>query len=305
MNGEPRMEVEIAGVTFKNPVMTASGTFGQGQEYAEFFDIGKLGAVTTKGVAIIPWEGNPAPRVAETPAGMLNSIGLQNPGIDMFLERDLPFLKGQGTGVIVNVCGHEPDDYYKVVERLAGEDGIDLLEINVSCPNVRAGGLTLGTDPKVLEEVTRECKKRAAQPVMIKLTPNVTDIKTMARACEDGGADAISLINTLMGMKIDVERQTFVLANRTGGLSGPAIRPVAVRMVYDAAHAVSIPVVGMGGIMCAEDAIEFMLAGATAVSVGMANFVNPYVTLEIIDGIRDYLKRHDIDDVRKLIGAVH
>ncbi len=305
MNGEPRMEVEIAGVTFKNPVMTASGTFGQGQEYAEFFDIGKLGAVTTKGVAIIPWEGNPAPRVAETPAGMLNSIGLQNPGIDMFLERDLPFLKGQGTGVIVNVCGHEPDDYYKVVERLAGEDGIDLLEINVSCPNVRAGGLTLGTDPKVLEEVTRECKKRAAQPVMIKLTPNVTDIKTMAKACEDGGADAISLINTLMGMKIDVERQTFVLANRTGGLSGPAIRPVAVRMVYDAAHAVSIPVVGMGGIMCAEDAIEFMLAGATAVSVGMANFVNPYVTLEIIDGIRDYLKRHDIDDVRKLIGAVH
>ena len=305
MNGEPRMEVEIAGVTFKNPVMTASGTFGQGQEYAEFFDIGKLGAVTTKGVAVIPWEGNPAPRVAETPAGMLNSIGLQNPGIDMFLERDLPFLKGQGTGVIVNVCGHEPDDYYKVVERLAGEDGIDLLEINVSCPNVRAGGLTLGTDPKVLEEVTRECKKRAAQPVMIKLTPNVTDIKTMARACEDGGADAISLINTLMGMKIDVERQTFVLANRTGGLSGPAIRPVAVRMVYDAAHAVSIPVVGMGGIMCAEDAIEFMLAGATAVSVGMANFVNPYVTLEIIDGIRDYLKRHDIDDVRKLIGAVH
>ncbi len=305
MNGEPRMEVEIAGVTFKNPVMTASGTFGQGQEYAEFFDIGKLGAVTTKGVAVIPWEGNPAPRVAETPAGMLNSIGLQNPGIDMFLERDLPFLKGQGTGVIVNVCGHEPDDYYKVVERLAGEDGIDLLEINVSCPNVRAGGLTLGTDPKVLEEVTRECKKRAAQPVMIKLTPNVTDIKTMARACEDGGADAISLINTLMGMKIDVERQTFVLANRTGGLSGPAIRPVAVRMVYDATHAVSIPVVGMGGIMCAEDAIEFMLAGATAVSVGMANFVNPYVTLEIIDGIRDYLKRHDIDDVRKLIGAVH
>ncbi len=305
MSSEPRMEVEIAGVRFRNPVMTASGTFGSGMEYGRFIDLREIGAVTAKGVAIVPWEGNPAPRVAETASGMLNCIGLQNPGVETFLERDLPFLRESGTRVIVNVCGHEPDEYYGVVERLNGVPGIDMLEINVSCPNVKAGGLTLGTDPKMLEEITAGCRKRASQPVMIKLSPNVTDIRVMARACEAGGADAISLINTLMGMKIDTERQTFVLSNRTGGLSGPAIKPVAVRMVYEASRAVSIPVVGMGGIACAEDAVEFMLAGATAVAVGMANFVNPYVTIEIVEGIRNYLIRHHIDDVRELIGAVH
>ncbi len=301
---EPRMEVSIAGAVFKNPVMTASGTFGAGMEYGEIIDLSKLGAVTVKGVADVPWPGNPTPRICETPSGMLNAIGLQNPGIEMFLERDLPYLRTQDTGVVVNVCGHEPDEYYRVVERLAGVEGIDLLEINVSCPNVKAGGLSLGTDPKVLEEVTRGCKARATQPVMIKLSPNVTDIRVCARACEAGGADAVSLINTLMGMKIDIERQTFALANRTGGLSGPAIRPVAVRMVYEAAHAVSIPVVGMGGIMNAEDAVEFMLAGASAVAVGMATFADPRAPEKIVEGIRDYLIRHGIDDVRKLTGAV-
>ncbi len=301
---EPRMEVSIAGAVFKNPVMTASGTFGAGMEYGEIIDLSKLGAVTVKGVADVPWPGNPTPRICETPSGMLNAIGLQNPGIEMFLERDLPYLRTQDTGVVVNVCGHEPDEYYRVVERLAGVEGIDLLEINVSCPNVKAGGLSLGTDPKVLEEVTRGCKARATQPVMIKLSPNVTDIRVCARACEAGGADAVSLINTLMGMKIDIERQTFALANRTGGLSGPAIRPVAVRMVYEAAHAVSIPVVGMGGIMNAEDAVEFMLAGASAVAVGMVTFADPRAPEKIVEGIRDYLIRHGIDDVRKLTGAV-
>ena len=304
MNTEPRMEVEIAGVVFKNPVMTASGTFGQGEEYSAFYDLKKLGAVTAKGIADVPWEGNPAPRIAETAAGMLNCIGLQNPGVDVFLERDLPFLAKQGTRVIVNVVGHQPEEYYRVIDRLAEAEGIDFLEINVSCPNVKAGGLSLGTDPKVVEEVTRECKRRARQPVMIKLSPNVTDIKVMAKACEAGGADAISLINTLMGMKIDIERQTFALSNRTGGLSGPAVKPVAVRMVYEASGAVSVPIVGMGGIMNGEDAVEFMLAGATAVSVGMANFVNPYAAPGVVDGIRDYLIRHGIGDVKELIGAV-
>ncbi|MDO4620103.1 MAG: dihydroorotate dehydrogenase [Lachnospiraceae bacterium] len=299
------MEVEIAGVKMKNPVLTSSGTFGSGMEYAEFMDLSRLGAVTTKGIADVPWPGNGTPRVCEVPSGMLNCIGLQNPGVDVFLEKDLPFLRTQDTRVFVNIAGHEPDEYYRVIERLAGVPGIDLLEINVSCPNVKAGGLSLGTDPKVLEEVTRECKKRATQPVMIKLTPNVTDIKVLARACEAGGADAISLINTLTGMKIDVERQTFVLANKTGGLSGPAIHPVAVRLVYEAAQAVSIPIVGMGGIATWEDAVEMMLAGADAVSVGMASFVNPTAAVEIVDGIREYLIRHNIDDVRKLTGAVH
>lgn len=301
---EPDLSVEIAGVTLKNPVMTASGTFGAGQEYDEFFDIGRLGAVTVKGIADVPWAGNETPRVAETPSGMLNCIGLQNPGVDVFLERDLPFLRTKDCRVIVNVVGHEPDEYYRVVEKLAGVPGIDMLEINVSCPNVKAGGLSLGTDPKVVETITSECRKRASTPVVMKLTPNVTDIKVMAQACEAGGADAISLINTLTGMKIDVEKQKFVLANRTGGLSGPAIRPVAVRMVYEASHAVSIPVIGMGGIASWEDAVEFMLAGASAVSVGMANFYNPYAALEIIDGIRDYLIRHGISSVRSLTGAV-
>ncbi len=298
------MEVEIAGVKLKNPVITASGTYGSGMEYGEFIDLSALGAVTAKGISAVPWAGNPVPRVAETASGMLNCIGLQNPGVDVFLERDLPFLQKAGCGVIVNVVGHEPEEYYRVVERLNGVPGIDLLEINISCPNVKAGGITLGTDPRMVEAVTKGCKARASQPVIMKLTPNVTDIRVIARACEAGGADAISLINTLTGMRIDIERQTFILSNRTGGLSGPAILPVALRMVYECANSVSVPVIGMGGIAKAEDAVEFMLAGASAVSVGMANFVNPYVTLEIIEGLRRYCERHGIAAVKKLTGAV-
>ncbi len=300
----PLMEVQIAGVTLKNPVMTASGTFGSGMEYSEFFDLAKLGAVVTKGVADVPWPGNPTPRVCETASGMLNAIGLQNPGIDVFCERDLPFLRGYDTNIIVNVCGHSEEEYLRVVDRLADEEGVALLEINISCPNVKQGGIAFGTDPKAVEEITRAVKARARQPIIMKLSPNVTDIKVMARAAEAGGADAISLINTLTGMKIDIERGRFALANRTGGLSGPAIKPVAVRMVYEASHAVSIPVIGMGGISCAEDAVEFMMAGASAVSVGTANFRNPTVTCEIVEGIREFLIRKNIADVREIIGCV-
>ena len=300
----PSLAVEIAGVTLKNPVMTASGTFGSGMEYADFVELDRLGAVVTKGVAAVPWEGNPTPRVCETPSGMLNAIGLQNPGIDVFCERDLPFLKAHGATVIVNVCGHTEEEYVKVVDRLADEEA-DLLEINISCPNVKEGGIAFGTDPKAIERVTKAVKARAKQPVIMKLSPNVTDIRASARAAEAGGADAVSLINTLTGMKIDIERQTFLLANRTGGLSGPAIRPVAVRMVYEAAHAVRIPVIGMGGITCGEDAVEFLLAGAAAVSVGTANFANPRAALEVAEGIEAYLVRKQIPDVKLLIGAVH
>ncbi|MBR3170151.1 MAG: dihydroorotate dehydrogenase [Lachnospiraceae bacterium] len=301
---EPKMAVNIAGVTLKNPVMTASGTFGQGMEYSEFFDLSKLGAVVTKGVADVPWAGNPTPRVCETASGMLNAIGLQNPGIDVFCERDLPFLRQYDTNIVVNVCGHSEEEYLRVVDRLAEEEGVALLEINISCPNVKQGGIAFGTDPRAVEEITRAVKSRARQPIIMKLSPNVTDIKVMARAAEAGGADAISLINTLTGMKIDIERGTFALANRTGGLSGPAIRPVAVRMVYEAAGAVSIPVIGMGGITCADDAVEFMMAGARAVSVGTANFRNPTVTAEIADGIRDFLVRKNIADVNEIVGCV-
>lgn len=300
----PSLAVEIAGVTLKNPVMTASGTFGSGMEYADFVELDRLGAVVTKGVAAVPWEGNPTPRVCETPSGMLNAIGLQNPGIDVFCERDLPFLKAHGATVIVNVCGHTEEEYVKVVDRLADEEA-DLLEINISCPNVKEGGVAFGTDPKAIERVTKAVKARAKQPVIMKLSPNVTDIRASARAAEAGGADAVSLINTLTGMKIDIERQTFLLANRTGGLSGPAIRPVAVRMVYEAAHAVRIPVIGMGGITCGEDAVEFLLAGAAAVSVGTANFANPRAALDVAEGIEAYLVRKQIPDVKLLIGAVH
>lgn len=300
----PSLSVEIAGVTLKNPVMTASGTFGSGMEYADFVELGRLGAVVTKGVAAVPWEGNPTPRVCETPSGMLNAIGLQNPGIDVFCERDLPFLKEHGATVIVNVCGHTEEEYIKVVDRLTEEEA-DLLEINISCPNVKEGGIAFGTDPRAIERVTRAVKAHAKQPVIMKLSPNVTDIRASARAAEAGGADAVSLINTLTGMKIDIERQTFLLANRTGGLSGPAIRPVAVRMVYEAAHAVRIPVIGMGGITCGGDAVEFLLAGATAVSVGTANFTNPRAALDTAEGIEAYLIRKGIPDVRMLIGAVH
>ena len=295
--------VTIAGVTFKNPVMTASGTFGSGMEYSEFVDLNKLGAVITKGVANIPWPGNPTPRVAEVYGGMLNAIGLQNPGIDVFMERDLPFLEQFDTGIVVNVCGKSVEDYLEVVERL-GDSSADLLEINVSCPNVKEGAIAFGQDPRMLEGITSAIRKISKKPIVMKLSPNVTDIAEMARAAEAAGADAISLINTITGMKIDVERRKFVLANKTGGLSGPAIKPVAVRMVYQASHAVKIPVIGMGGIATAEDALEFMLAGATAVAVGAMNFVDPYTTVKVVEGIEDYMRRHQVEDIRSLIGAV-
>lgn len=297
------LSVNIAGVEWKNPVTVASGTFGSGQEYGEFVDLNKLGAVTTKGVANKPWAGNPTPRVAEVYGGMLNAIGLQNPGIDVFLERDLPYLQDFDTKVIVNVCGHTTEEYLDVVDRLA-DQSCDMLEINISCPNVTKGGLSFGTDPRGVEAITRAVKDHAKQPVIMKLTPNVTDITEIAKAAEAGGADALSLINTITGMKIDINRRTFVLANKTGGMSGPAVKPVAVRMVYQCAQAVKIPIIGMGGITTAEDAIEFILAGASAVSVGTANFTNPSVTLDIIDGINAYLDKNYIKSVRELVGAV-
>ncbi len=297
------MEVTIAGVTFKNPVMEASGTFGSGMEYSEFVDLNQLGAVVTKGVANVPWPGNPTPRIAETWGGMLNAIGLQNPGIDVFVKRDIPFLKQFDTRIIVNVCGKTTEDYLEVVERL-GDEPVDMLEINISCPNVKEGGIAFGQDPKAVEAITRAVKEKARQPVIMKLSPNVTDITVMAKAAEAGGADAISLINTLTGMKIDVERRRFALANRTGGLSGPAIKPVAVRMVYQAARAVKLPIIGMGGIQNGADALEFILAGASAVAVGTANFHNPRATLDTVEGIRDYMERHGIEDVKELVGSV-
>ena len=298
------MKVEMCGLTLKNPVMTASGTFGSGEEYAEFVDLDRLGAVVTKGVANVPWEGNPTPRVAEVYGGMLNAIGLQNPGIDLFIERDIPFLKKSDTKIIVNVCGHTVEDYVEVVERLADQP-VDMLEMNISCPNVKEGGIAFGQNPHTVQQITAEIKKHAAQPVIMKLSPNVTDITEMARAAEAGGADALSLINTLTGMKIDIHKRSFVLANRTGGMSGPAIHPVAVRMVYQCAQAVNIPLIGMGGIFTAEDAIEMILAGATAVAVGTASFTNPRATMEIISGIRDYMEAYQVKDIRELIGAVH
>ena len=295
--------VSLAGVELKNPVMTASGTFGSGAEYSEFVDLNQLGAVVTKGVANVPWPGNPTPRIAEVYGGMLNAIGLQNPGMEVFCKRDLPFLKQFDTKVIVNVCGKSTQDYCEVVERLSDEP-VDLLEINISCPNVKEGGIAFGQDPKAVEAITREIKKYAKQPVIMKLSPNVTDITEMARAAESGGADVLSLINTLTGMKIDINRRTFALANKTGGMSGPAVKPIAVRMVYQVAHAVQLPIIGMGGISNAEDALEFILAGASAVAVGTANFMNPYATLEIIDGIREYMEKNEIEDICQLIGAV-
>lgn len=296
-------KVTIAGVTFDNPVMVASGTFGSGEEFSEFVDLNRLGAVVTKGVANVPWPGNPTPRIAEVYGGMLNAIGLQNPGIDVFAKRDIPFLKKYDTKIIVNVCGRSTEDYIEVVERL-GEEPVDMLEINISCPNVKEGGIAFGQDPKAVEAITKAVKAHAKQPIIMKLSPNVTDITVMAKAAEAGGADAISLINTITGMKIDVERRTFAVANKTGGLSGPAIKPVAVRMVYQAANAVKLPIIGMGGIANAADALEFILAGATAVAIGTANFHNPYATVETVDGIRAYMERHGIEDIKELIGAV-
>ena len=298
-----RMKVNLAGVELKNPVMTASGTFGSGAEYSEFVDLNRLGAVVTKGVANVPWPGNPTPRVTETASGMLNAIGLQNPGIDVFCERDIPFLKKYDTKIIVNVCGKSTKDYCEVVERL-GNEPVDMLEINVSCPNVKEGGIAFGQNPKALEDITKEVKKYAKQPVIMKLSPNVTDITEMAKAAEAGGADVLSLINTLTGMKIDINRQCFALANKTGGLSGPAIKPIAVRMVYQAANAVSIPVIGMGGIACAEDALEFILAGASAISIGTANFFNPYAAEETVQGIEAYMREKKVDRLTDLIGIV-
>ncbi len=295
-----KLEVNIAGVTLKNPVTTASGTFGSGMEYSEFVDLSKLGAVTTKGVANIPWPGNPTPRVAEVYGGMMNAIGLQNPGIDVFIERDLPYLREQNAAIIVNVCGKSEKDYVEVVERLADED-VDLLEINVSCPNVKEGGIAFGQDPRALEQITKAVKAKAKQPIIMKLSPNVTSIAEMAKAAEAAGSDAISLINTLTGMKIDIHKRDFVLANRTGGLSGPAIKPIALRMVYEAAHAVNLPIIGMGGIMTAEDAIEFLMAGASMVAVGTANFHNPHVTMEILDGIKAYMEQYKIEDIYDII----
>ena len=297
------LSVDIAGVTMKNPVTTGSGTFGSGEEFSEFVDLSKLGAVTTKGVANVPWPGNPVPRVAEVYGGMLNAIGLQNPGIDVFVERDVPYLKKAGATIIVNVCGKSEKDYVEVVERLADEP-VHLLEINVSCPNVKEGGIAFGQDPKALYEITKAVKAKAKQPIIMKLSPNVTDITEMAKAAVDAGSDALSLINTLTGMKIDIERRDFVLANKTGGMSGPAIKPVAVRMVYQVANAVDVPIIGMGGISTAEDALEFIMAGATAVSVGTANFINPATTLEVVDGIKTYMERHQINDINELIGCV-
>ena len=297
------MKVNIAGVEWNNPVTVASGTFGSGAEFAEFVDLNRLGAVTTKGVANIPWAGNPTPRVAETYGGMMNAVGLQNPGIELFCERDIPFLKQYDTKIIVNVCGKSTEDYCEVVERLADED-VDMLEINIYCPNVKEGGIAFGQNAKAAEEITKAVKKYAKQPVIMKLSPNVTDIAEMAKAVEAGGADAISLINTLTGMKIDINRRKFVLANKTGGVSGPAIHPIAVRMAYQAFHAVKVPIIGMGGIASAEDAIEMILAGASAISVGTANFHNPSVTMEIVDGIQDYMKQYGFTSVNEMVGLV-
>ena len=296
-------KVNLAGVELKNPVMTASGTFGSGAEYGEMVDLNRLGAVVTKGVANIPWPGNPTPRIAETYGGMINAIGLHNPGYEVFAKRDIPYLKQFDTKIIVNVCGKTTEDYIDVVEKLSDEP-VDMLEINISCPNVKEGGIAFGQDPKAVEAITREVKKYAKQPVIMKLSPNVTDITVMARAAEAGGADVLSLINTLTGMKIDIHKRTFAVANRTGGLSGPAIKPVAVRMVYQAANVVKLPIIGMGGIMNADDAIEFILAGATAVSVGTANFHNPYATVEIVKGIEDYMAKYHVEDISELVGAV-
>lgn len=297
------MRVKIAGVEWNNPVTVASGTFGSGEEYSEFVDLNRLGAVTTKGVANVPWPGNPTPRVAEIHSGMMNAIGLQNPGIDVFCERDIPFLRQFDTKIIVNVCGRSAEDYCEVVERLVNED-VDMLEINISCPNVKEGGIAFGQNPKAAEEITKAVKKYAKQPVIMKLSPNVTSIAEMAKAVEAGGADAISLINTLTGMKIDINRKTFALANKTGGVSGPAVHPIAVRMVYEAANAVNVPIIGMGGIESAEDAIEMLLVGASAVSVGTANFYNPTVTMDIVDGIEAYMKQNHFASVQDMVGIV-
>lgn len=298
-----KLEVNVAGVTFKNPITTASGTFGSGAEYEEFVDLAALGAVTTKGVANVPWEGNPTPRIAETYGGMLNAVGLQNPGIELFCQRDIPHLKEKNVSIIVNVCGRTVEDYVEVVERLSDEP-VDLLEINVSCPNVKAGGIAFGQNPDALYEITKAIKAKAKQPIVMKLSPNVTDITEMAKAAEAGGSDALSMINTITGMKIDIHRRQFILANQTGGMSGPAIKPVAVRMIYQVHKACSLPIIGMGGVMTGEDAIELMMAGATMVAVGTANFHDPRATMNVLDGVRAYMERYHIEDINEIIGCM-
>ena len=303
MSDKINMSVDIAGVTLKNPITVASGTFGSGMEYSEFVDLSQLGAVTTKGVANVPWPGNPTPRIAETYGGMMNAIGLQNPGIDVFKKRDIPFLRDYDTKIIVNVCGKSKEDYVDCVEKL-GDCDVDLLEINVSCPNVKEGGIAFGQQPDALYDITKAVKAAAKQPIIMKLSPNVTDITEMARAAEAGGADAVSLINTLTGMKIDVNRRTFAVANKTAGVSGPAIHPIAVRMVYQVANAIKLPIIGMGGVATTEDALEMIMVGASAVTVGTANFHNPYATVEIIKGIEEYMKKNSISDIHELIGCV-
>lgn len=297
------IKVKIAGKEFKNPVTVASGTFGSGREYSEFIELSKLGAVTTKGVSNVAWEGNPTPRIAEVYGGMLNAIGLQNPGVDVFMERDLPFLEQQNTGIIVNICGKTIEDYIEVVERLS-ESSVDMFEINISCPNVKEGGIAFGQSPDLIKEITSTLKSRSKKPIIMKLSPNVTDITVMARAAQEAGADAISLINTITGMKIDIHKRKFVLANKTGGMSGPAIKPIALRMVYQAAQVVDIPIIAMGGITTAEDAIEFIMAGASMVSVGTANFYNPYTSLEIVEGIEEYLQQNAISNIDEIRGIV-
>lgn len=298
------MQVNLGGLLMKNPVTTASGTFASGHEYADFVEVGALGAVTTKGVSLNGWAGNDAPRIAETPSGMLNSIGLQNPGVEVLKQRDLPWLRQQNATVIVNVSGHSLEEYAAVVDALEASDDVDAYELNISCPNVDCGGMTFGTDPAMASSVVAECRKRTNRPLIVKLTPNVTDITEIAKAVEYAGADAVSLINTLLGMAIDARTRKPLLARVVGGLSGPAVKPVALRMVWQVHQAVKVPILGMGGIATGLDAVEFMLAGATAVAVGTANFMNPRATIEVIDGIESYCKEQGIDDVCQLIGAL-
>ncbi len=298
------MQVNLGGLLMKNPVTTASGTFASGHEYADFIDVGTLGAVTTKGVSLNGWVGNDAPRIAETPFGMLNSIGLQNPGVEVLKQRDLPWLKDQNATVIVNVSGHSLDEYAAVVDSLEESNEVDAYELNISCPNVDCGGMTFGTDPTMAASVVAECRKRTKRPLIVKLTPNVTDITEIAKAVEDAGADAVSLINTLLGMAIDAKTRKPILARVVGGLSGPAVKPVALRMVWQVHQSVQIPILGMGGISTGLDAVEFMLAGATAIAVGTANFVNPHATIEVIKGIESYCEENGIAEVNQLIGAL-
>lgn len=299
-----QMSVNLGGLSMKNPVTTASGTFASGREYSDFIDVAALGAVTTKGVSLHGWAGNDAPRIAETPSGMLNSIGLQNPGVEVLIQRDFPWLHEHNATTIVNVSGHSLEEYVAVVEALEQSENVDAYELNISCPNVDCGGMTFGTDPAMAASVVSECRKRTNRPMIVKLTPNVTDITEVARAVEAAGADAISLINTLLGMAIDVNKRKPVLARVVGGLSGPAVKPVALRMVWQVHQAVSVPLLGMGGISSGTDAVEFMLAGATAVAVGTANFANPRATIDVIEGIQRYCEQHHIDDVNQLIGAL-